>query len=260
MPREMGEYILSEPAEQARQRVLLAAKRCGWVHTRDLWGWSLFAPGPDLPTLLPGRLKVRITGHSPTTHVQVEAHRVPTQARAGKTVQQVLDAIDLLPEEAQSKRGAARGERLAVSGLMIVLLLTAAFAGVRVGVPKKTVPASTQSGSASKTTEVDNLPATALEQPWLYHAEVGVAVFLGGLFILTPAFIGIVRGHLPIEISSRGVKFGEETATADETMLRNIKRIELRMRTTEARVGLQSSLPATPAKPPSERVPRGVDS
>jgi hypothetical protein len=51
-----------------------------------------------------------------------------------------------------------------------------------------------------------DLPAIALLQPSLYRLEVALLVFYGCLLLLTPAFSGLIRGRLPIEISTRGAK------------------------------------------------------
>jgi hypothetical protein len=50
-------------------------------------------------------------------------------------------------------------------------------------------------------------PAVAFEQPGLYRLEVALIVFYGGLLLITPAFSGLVRGKLPVEISARGARF-----------------------------------------------------
>lgn len=55
------------------------------------------------------------------------------------------------------------------------------------------------------------LPAFALGQIWLYRLEVSLLAFYGCLLLITPAFSGLIRGRLPIEISTRGAKFAEET-------------------------------------------------
>jgi hypothetical protein len=60
------------------------------------------------------------------------------------------------------------------------------------------------------------LPAVALDQVGLYRLEVTLLVFYGGLLMITPAYAGLVRGRLPIEISTRGAKFTEETSEAAE--------------------------------------------
>ncbi|HEU5252217.1 MAG TPA: hypothetical protein VFU16_02690 [Solirubrobacterales bacterium] len=57
----------------------------------------------------------------------------------------------------------------------------------------------------------DALPAVALGQPGLYRLEVALSLFYGCLLIITPAFSGLTTGRLPIEISTRGAKFAEET-------------------------------------------------
>lgn len=68
-----------------------------------------------------------------------------------------------------------------------------------------------------------DLPAPALGQAELYRLEVALLVFYGSLLLVTPAFSGLVRGRLPIEISTRGAKFADET---EESALRNKAAIE----------------------------------
>jgi hypothetical protein len=55
----------------------------------------------------------------------------------------------------------------------------------------------------------EDLPAVAVGQPGLYRLEVALLIFYGGLLLITPAFSGLIRGRLPIEISTRGAKFAE---------------------------------------------------
>jgi hypothetical protein len=50
------------------------------------------------------------------------------------------------------------------------------------------------------------------------------------LLIATPAFSGLIRGRLPIEISARGAKFAEE---ASQSTAMHGKKIEELERTTE---------------------------
>jgi hypothetical protein len=54
-----------------------------------------------------------------------------------------------------------------------------------------------------------DLPAPAFGQTGLYRLEVALMVFYGDPLLITPAFSGLVRGRLPIEISTRGAKFAE---------------------------------------------------
>jgi hypothetical protein len=56
----------------------------------------------------------------------------------------------------------------------------------------------------------EDLPAVAFGQTGLYRLEVALLVFYGCLLLITPAFSGLIRGRLPIEISARGAKFAEE--------------------------------------------------
>ena len=70
-----------------------------------------------------------------------------------------------------------------------------------------------------------DLPAIALQQPGLYRLEVGLIVFYGSLLFVTPAFSGLVRGRLPVEISTRGAKFAEGAdrwAGLDEEALKGL--------------------------------------
>jgi len=60
------------------------------------------------------------------------------------------------------------------------------------------------------------LPAVALGQLWLYRLELALLAFYGCLLLITPAFSGLIRSRLPIEISTRGAKFAEETDRSAE--------------------------------------------
>lgn len=60
------------------------------------------------------------------------------------------------------------------------------------------------------------LPAFALGQSWLYRLEISLLVFYGCLLLITPTFSGLIRGRLPIEISTRGAKFAGETDRSAE--------------------------------------------
>lgn len=73
-----------------------------------------------------------------------------------------------------------------------------------------------------------DLPALAFEQAGLYRLEVALAVFYGTLLLVTPAFSGLTRGRLPIEISTRGAKFAEEadqSATLNEEKIEDLERV-----------------------------------
>jgi hypothetical protein len=72
------------------------------------------------------------------------------------------------------------------------------------------------------------LPAPAFEQVGLYRLEVSLLVFYGSLLLITPAFAGLTRARLPIEISTRGAKFAEE---ADQSAALSKAKIEKLQRT-----------------------------
>jgi hypothetical protein len=55
---------------------------------------------------------------------------------------------------------------------------------------------------------------------------VALLIFYGALLLITPAFSGLVRGRLPIEISTSGAKFAaeaERTTELDEVAIRKLE-------------------------------------
>jgi hypothetical protein len=73
----------------------------------------------------------------------------------------------------------------------------------------------------------EDLPAVALRQPGLYRLEIALLVFYGGLLLITPAFSGLIRGRLPIEISTRGARFAveaDQSTEANEAAIRKLER------------------------------------
>jgi len=71
------------------------------------------------------------------------------------------------------------------------------------------------------------LPALALEQAGLYRLEVALLVFYGGLLLVTPAFLGVIGGRLPTEISTRGAKFTAKADRSEELHGAAIEELEL---------------------------------
>lgn len=72
----------------------------------------------------------------------------------------------------------------------------------------------------------EDLPAVAFRQVSLYRLEIALIVFYGILLLITPAFSGLFRGRLPIEISTRGAKFAEEDKRSAELEEVAIKKLE----------------------------------
>jgi hypothetical protein len=71
------------------------------------------------------------------------------------------------------------------------------------------------------------LPAIAFGQPGLYRLEVALLAFYCFLLLITPAFSGLVRGRLPVEISTRGARFAEDaghSAALDEVTIRRLEK------------------------------------
>ena len=54
-------------------------------------------------------------------------------------------------------------------------------------------------------------------------------VFYGSLLLMTPAFLGLVRGRLPVEISVRGAKFEEKADHSVEAAEARLEELEQRV-------------------------------
>jgi hypothetical protein len=72
----------------------------------------------------------------------------------------------------------------------------------------------------------EDLPAVALRQTGIYRLAVALLVFYGALLLITPAFSGLIRGQLPIEISTRGAKFAEEAEWSEDLANAKIDELE----------------------------------
>ena len=71
------------------------------------------------------------------------------------------------------------------------------------------------------------LPTPAFEQVALYRLEIALLAFYGCLLLVTPALSGLLRGRLPIEISTRGARFAEEadqSAEGTKAAIRDLER------------------------------------
>jgi hypothetical protein len=104
-------------------------------------------------------------------------------------------------------------KRLSIRILVALALAAALLAFVSVPIP-------TDEGGTS------TLPAVALKQTGLYRLEVALAVFYGGLLLITPAFAGLVGGRLPIEISARGARFAERAGQTVESTEKALQALE----------------------------------
>lgn len=117
-------------------------------------------------------------------------------------------------------------ERLIVRILIVTVLCAALLAFAFVPIPIN------ENGSP-------DLPAPALGQLALYRLEIALMSFYGTLLLITPAVSGLVRGRLPIEISTRGAKFAAEAdqiAGREEAAIRKLEwtteRLEQRLTDT----------------------------
>ncbi len=71
-----------------------------------------------------------------------------------------------------------------------------------------------------------DLPAIAFRQAGIYRLEVALLVVYGGLLFVTPAFAGLIRGRLPIEISTHGARFAEEAEWSEDLISAKIDGLE----------------------------------
>ena len=71
-----------------------------------------------------------------------------------------------------------------------------------------------------------DLPSVALGQTPVYRLEVLLALFCGGLLVLTPLFQGVLHGRLPIEISHRGAKWDVRTPELLDEAERRVGELE----------------------------------
>lgn len=78
------------------------------------------------------------------------------------------------------------------------------------------------------------LPAMTLDQASLYRLEVALLVFYGILLLAVPAFLGLARGRLPVEISVRGAKFEEEADHSVKLAEAEIEELKQRARNLDA--------------------------
>lgn len=101
----------------------------------------------------------------------------------------------------------SRVERALVRAIVAIALAVAVIAFAFAPVPK-------------------SLPAVALEQPSIYRLEVALLAFYGGLLFATPAASGLMRGRLPIEISTRGARFAEEANHSDQVVEAATRQLE----------------------------------
>jgi hypothetical protein len=72
----------------------------------------------------------------------------------------------------------------------------------------------------------EELPAVAIRQSGLYRLEVALLIFYGWLLLVTPAVSGLIRGRLPVEISTRGARFAEETDRATKLNEKKVEDLE----------------------------------
>jgi hypothetical protein len=139
-------------------------------------------------------------------------------------------------------------ERALVRALVAVTLVLALLAFVVVPVPLG------EDGNLA-------LPAAAFGQVALYRLEVALLVFYGGLLIATPAFSGLFRGRLPIEISARGAKFADGTDRSAKRNEAEIRRLNKSIRNfAEALADMNAEIDGVKQKIESDNTQPEVDS
>lgn len=105
----------------------------------------------------------------------------------------------------------------------------------------------------------ESLPTIALGQPALYRLEVALLVFYGCLLLITPAFAGLARGRLPIEVSARGAKFAAEADGPDKQAAIGLDKLESRTSAlVEGLTDLRLEVAAMRHQEPEDKRQQGV--
>jgi hypothetical protein len=212
MARRSDPLTLEVPPDLAFQQVREVARRQGWTVTsehpppRRWYPPELRLKGGASHAAGSGRLRIQFTPEGTNgTRASVTTRWAATDSRAEASVRVLAKGLGLDPEALHLTRypdtEAAPGwqERSVVRLIVACVIVATVLAFALVRAP-------------------ENLPATALGQPPVYHLEVALLVFYGGFLLLTPAFWGLIRGRLPTEISSRGAKYTEVGESADAAL------------------------------------------
>ncbi len=86
-------------------------------------------------------------------------------------------------------------------------------------------------------------------------------VFYGDLLLITPTFSGLIRGRLPIEISTRGAKFAEEAGQSGARNEAAIRKLEGTTRDlSEGLATMHLEVERLNKTTPSDSTQRAVDS
>jgi hypothetical protein len=225
MARRCDSLPLNLQPDLAFDQVRAAARKQGWIVTKELSPPGRWYRPPELrlkagPARVAGAGRLRLQFRSDgagRTCVSITTRWAANDSRAEASVRSLAEALGLSPEALHLDQHPDKEqipgwlERSAVRALVggVAALAILSFILVK--------PPST-------------LPATALNQKTIYHLEVALLVFYGGLLLLTPAFWGVIRGRLPTEISSRGAKYAEDVGQAAEIAE---KRIDGQLKATE---------------------------
>lgn len=207
-------FLLPEARDLAFDRVLGIAGNFGWHITRLTPPGRFYRLIPEInfragPEQLDGcgRTRVQFDWAGPgQTRVRIFTCRALTESRAETPAISLLNGLGLDPEEhhlnCKAPRLPGRSERKTIRLLVAAVVIATLAALILVPVPEN-------DGKPAP-------PAVALNNPGLFHVEVALLAFYGGLLLLTPAFAGLFRGRLPSEISTKGAKYEEEVKRSDE--------------------------------------------
>jgi hypothetical protein len=208
-------FLLPEPRDLAFDRVLDAVGNFGWHITKLTPPGRFYRLIPEInfragPEQLDGCGRTRVQldrAGVQQTRVKISTRWALTESRAETPAISLLKGLRLDPEghhlNCKASRLPGRSERKMIRLSMAAVVVATLVALILVPVPTK------DGGRPAP-------PAVALNNSALFHVEVALLAFYGGLLLLTSAFAGLFRGRLPSEISTKGAKYEEEVKRSDE--------------------------------------------
>jgi hypothetical protein len=135
------------------------------------------------------------------TRLTIDTRRALSYGRAERVAIGLVTSLNIDPKalglDPERTAMPGQGERFSVRLSIVIVFAIAVLAALRVSVPE---------GSQGE----PKTPGVAFHSASLFHLEIGLIVFYGGLLVLTPLVAGIFRGRLPTEISTHGAKFPDD--------------------------------------------------
>jgi hypothetical protein len=212
---------MPEAPDELRARLERESLRAGWVVVRATpatsYGRPLSLTLKAGPSRSPGCGKTTLAFAKldpARTRLTIDTRGALSYGRAEQVAISLVTSLNIDPKALglDPKRVSLPGqfERLGVRLSIVIVLAIAVLAGFRVSIP--------EDGQGERKT-----PGVAFHSASLFHLEIGLIVFYGGLLLLTPLVAGIFRGRLPTEISTRGAKFPDDINAITEDRVKALE-------------------------------------